>query len=136
MSDFALEKDSHLSVVSASTEKSKKALAAQERAQTWKKGQSGNPSGRPKLSEEEKAEKFDLIQACRAHAPSALKVFIDLMSNAKQDSVKLQAAQALMERAYGKAVQPTDNINRTPADLAEMTAEEAYKAMLGERKAA
>ncbi len=99
------------------------------------KGQSGNPGGRPKLTDEQKQIKFDLVHSCRLLAPEALEVLKDLMDNAKQDSVKLAAAQAIMERAYGKAVQPTDNTHRDGDSSEFLSPLDAYKLMLGDRSA-
>lgn len=68
-------------------------------------GKSGNATGRPKRT----AEEMDLITACKAKTPAALIVIEELMKSAKMDSTRLQAAMAIIERAWGKPVQPTDN---------------------------
>ena len=68
------------------------------------KGKSGNPIGRPKKTEQE----LDLIQACKDKTPDALAVIVDIMSNGEKEATRLQAAQSIIERAYGKPVQPTD----------------------------
>jgi hypothetical protein len=67
----------------------------------FKPGQSGNPGGRPKKTESE----FELERACEMKAPEALETILDLMQNAKQDSVRLAAASYVIERRYGKAVE-------------------------------
>lgn len=67
---------------------------------SFKKGQSGNPGGRPKLTKED----FELRAACEKHTPEALGTILALMDSAKQDSVRLQAAAFIIERRYGKAV--------------------------------
>ncbi len=64
----------------------------------FKPGQSGNKSGRPKRTPEE----FELIAACKLKAPAALIVIAKLMDESKSDSVKLSAATAIIDRAYGK----------------------------------
>jgi hypothetical protein len=68
-------------------------------------GKSGNPGGRPKLTPEEKAEQTALEQACRDQTKEALKTILRLMKSADKDSVKLAAAQFVLERGWGKAVQ-------------------------------
>ena len=61
------------------------------------KGKSGNPGGRPKKTEQE----FDLISACRQKAPDALAVIENIMVNGESERVRLSAAIAIIERAYG-----------------------------------
>jgi hypothetical protein len=67
-------------------------------------GKSGNPGGRPKKTQAE----YDLEAACREKTPDALGVMVRLMSAAKQDSVKLQAALSIIERAHGKPLQRSE----------------------------
>jgi hypothetical protein len=66
----------------------------------FESGKSGNPGGRPKKTKEE----LDLIAACKERAPAALAVIEHLMMEAEKDDVKLKAALAIIERAYGKPV--------------------------------
>ncbi len=72
----------------------------------FKPGTSGNPGGRPKRTPEEKAEELALEAACRAKTKDALTVILSLMKVADKDSVRLSAAQFIIERGWGKAVQP------------------------------
>jgi len=60
-------------------------------------GVSGNPSGRPKENNEVKA-------LARANAPQAMQTLIDIMTNG-EPKLALQAANAVLDRAYGKPVQ-------------------------------
>ena len=71
----------------------------------FKPGKSGNPSGRPKRTQEE----LDLIAACKAKTPAALEVIENIMRNGQNERNQLSAAMAIIERAWGKPVQPTDN---------------------------
>ncbi len=137
MSEDVNENDSHLSLVAQNPPEILKTPTTRARGKPFLKGNVMNPGGRPKLTEEQKQIKFNLVEACRLLAPEALKVLEDLMRNAKQDSVRLNAATALVERGFGKAVQPTDNVNRHAPIDESMTAEESYKLMLSAgRKAA
>ncbi len=67
----------------------------------FKPGQSGNPGGRPKRTQQE----WDLMAACESMTPEALKTIVHLMHHADKDSVRLQAATFIIERRYGKSVE-------------------------------
>lgn len=77
---------------------------AKPRGKPIAKGQVLNPGGRPKKT----AEELDLIAACKAKTPDALDVMVNMMRNGEQEKNRLTAAMAIIERAYGKPVQPTD----------------------------
>jgi hypothetical protein len=64
----------------------------------FKKGQSGNPGGRPHalVSVMEEARKLTL---------DAMRVLSELMHGAKSDSVRLNAAEAILSRGWGRPVQ-------------------------------
>ena len=72
-------------------------------------GRSGNPGGRPKLTPEQKAQEFELIQACRSKSPQAIAVIEQLMHRADRDSVRLAAASFIVERGWGKAPQAIEH---------------------------
>jgi hypothetical protein len=68
----------------------------------WQPGQSGNPSGRRKVDPQVKKL---LIEA----TPRAAQELIDLMTDKKvSPRIRCEAAQAILDRVYGKAVQPID----------------------------
>lgn len=69
----------------------------------FKPGISGNPGGRPKRTEQE----FELIAACKDKTPEALAVLESIMANGENERNRITAALAIIERAHGKAVQPT-----------------------------
>ena len=73
-------------------------------AGSFKPGNIANPTGRPKRTPEE----LTLVEMCRAKTPDALAVIVDLMVNGQQERTKLSAAEFVVERAYGKAVQSVE----------------------------
>jgi hypothetical protein len=86
-------------------ENSGKSAKAKPRGRAFAKGQSGNPGGRPART----AAELDLIAQCKEKTPRALEVLERIMESAEKDRDRLTAALAIIERAYGKPVQPTDN---------------------------
>jgi Family of unknown function (DUF5681) len=70
----------------------------------FKKGESGNPGGRPKLP-------TDIREAFKAKAPQALEVLTRCLQS-DDDRIAMMAAQAILDRGYGKPTQSIDaNIN-------------------------
>ena len=67
----------------------------------WVKGVGGNPNGRPK-----KALAFQILM--QEHAPQAIETLLEVLKTGK-NAEKLTAAQEVLNRAYGKAVQATVN---------------------------
>lgn len=69
----------------------------------FKKGQSGNPGGRPAKTAEEK----DVAALARAHSPEAIERLVHWM---RSDNAKASgsAAQAILNRAYGTPRQQVD----------------------------
>src|SRR5215204_2759649 len=64
----------------------------------FKKGQSGNPGGRPKAIR-------DAVALAREHAPAAIKTLAKLLDH-KDARVQIEAARLILERGYGRAIQP------------------------------
>lgn len=75
---------------------------------TFKKGQSGNPGGRPKALAEVK-------EAARLHGATAISTLSRLMLEADSDAAKIAACKELLDRAYGKATQPIAGDDDMPA---------------------
>lgn len=65
------------------------------------KGQSGNPLGGPKKTQQD----IDLIAACREKSVEALGTILEIMRNGNEKN-RLAAANIIIERGFGKAVQP------------------------------
>ncbi len=64
----------------------------------WKKGQSGNPGGRPRMPD-------DVKEAFRAMTPRAIKVLAGILDDEKMDPrVRLRAVEQVLDRAIGRPV--------------------------------
>ena len=71
----------------------------------FKKGQSGNPNGRPKLPDIREA--LAKVLAEEKDGMTALDATLKAL-RAKATKGDVRAAEALLDRAYGKAIQRTD----------------------------
>lgn len=95
-------------------------------ATTFKPGISGNPSGRPKKTEQE----FALERACEVNSPEALDTILEIMRASRIDKVRLTAAAFIIERRYGKAVTKVEDVtDPIKKAVGNMSAEQA-QAML------
>jgi len=65
----------------------------------FRKGQSGNPTGRPKALRE-------LVELARAETLPSLKKIVQLRDNADDQRVQLAAARELLDRGWGRPTQP------------------------------
>src|SRR5262245_11097406 len=61
----------------------------------WKPGQSGNPGGRPK-------EIGHVRDLARQYTPEAIETLATIMRNGKLDASRIAAAEALLDRAWGR----------------------------------
>ena len=65
----------------------------------FRPGQSGNPSGRPKIP-------GDVIELARAHTPLAISTLANIVrSDETPPAARVAASVALLDRAWGKPVQ-------------------------------
>ena len=65
----------------------------------FKKGESGNPGGRPKVIAEVK-------ELARAHTGEAIETLVSIMTNQKSaPAARVSAANALLDRGFGKPAQ-------------------------------
>ena len=74
--------------------------AARVPGRPFKPGQSGNPSGRPKKTKEQK----DALQMIRDLAPDAANVLRGILYDENTKTTdKLKAIEIILDRTYGKA---------------------------------
>lgn len=64
----------------------------------FKPGQSGNPSGRPKLL-------VEVQKLTREHGLEAVQKLVELMRNCPDPKIQMHAAKELLDRGFGKAAQ-------------------------------
>ena len=95
----------------------------------FEKGKSGNPGGRPKMDDETKA-------ILKAAAPDAARLLVEMMNNpVTGEKTRLQAAQTVLDRVYGKATQPIEGaVVNLAAQISEEDAQKALEALGYERK--
>lgn len=76
----------------------------------------GRPRGRPKGAVGKK--KLALAEIAREHAPEAIKTLVRIMKEGETDSVRLSAANSILDRGFGKPFQATVEIPEDKAPQA------------------
>jgi hypothetical protein len=73
------------------------------------RGNSGNPGGRPK-------DEHHVAELARSYTTEAIETLVGLMRSASEDRVRGTAAQALLDRGWGKARQEVIQDTKGPHD--------------------
>jgi hypothetical protein len=72
----------------------------------WKKGQSGNPGGKPKHTREELMAMKDVRRAAKEYTLEALKTLVTIMRDEESGkTARIMAANSLLDRGHGKPAQ-------------------------------
>ena len=93
------------------------------RGRPFKKGESGNPGGRPKVIAE-------LRELARAYAPDVINELARLAVKAKSETARVSAIRELLDRGYGKATQVLEAENEVALD--DINAEELRTTILAQ----
>lgn len=76
----------------------------------FKPGQSGNPGGRPK-------HVTHVRELARKYTEEAIEALVDVCRSSKSDSARVAAATSLLDRGYGKPLQPVEQeVSKLPDD--------------------
>lgn len=87
----------------------------------WKKGVGGNPSGRPKAT----AVEQEVRALAQNYGPEAIETAAKIMRNTKNTAgVRLQAVDLLLNRGFGRPIQPHSNPDLSPLDFNSMGTED------------
>ena len=73
-------------------------------AGSWKKGQSGNPGGKRK-------QDYRIRDLAQALTEEALETLRSIMKGSEDDRARVAAANAILDRGYGKPAQAVDITN-------------------------
>jgi hypothetical protein len=88
----------------------------------WRRGQSGNPTGRPKAP-------VDIAALARQHGPKAIEVVAKLLTD-RDKKLRLAAAQTLLDRGFGRPSQHVTTESETSVMHLHLVAARAIAAEL------
>lgn len=74
---------------------------AMPKGRQFQKGVSGNPGGRSK-------DHLEAVKLARQHTKAAINALADIVQKSESDTARATAAIALLDRGWGKPVQPID----------------------------
>ena len=83
----------------------------------FKKGQSGNPNGRPKGVPNKVSS--DIKELAAVYTPQALKTLTEICATGESEAARVAAANSLLDRAFGKPAQSHD-VNHRSDQISEL----------------
>lgn len=101
--------------------------AKKQRGRPFRKGQSGNPGGRP-------AKTPDLLEVerlAREASPAAIQRLVFWM-NSTDPSASVKACNAILDRAFGKPAQAVEHTGHVMHDLSDFTDAELAAIIAGD----
>ena len=95
----------------------------------FQKGQSGNPSGRPKVV-------ITIRDLARKHGKTAINTLATICKDEKQSpAARVAAANSLLDRGYGRAPQHIDDDHQDKAAVSDPVAHEILEKIRAQIKA-
>lgn len=94
----------------------------------FKKGQSGNPNGRPKVV---LADGRSLSDIAKQHTEAAIATLVAVMEEGESDAARVSAANAILDRAWGRPKQELDVEMNVRGELAELLAQRRQRVAEG-----
>jgi hypothetical protein len=104
-----------------------------------KKGaKDGKPRGTPPVLIAPAQERRELREAAREFTDDALKALVKICNGGQSESARIAAANALLDRGYGRPVQTIDSTIRRPGDttgISDAELENLIREIRGTREA-
>lgn len=94
---------------------------------SWKRGQSGDPGGRPKKTPELRV----VEELARQASPMAIQRLVHWM-NCDDPSASVKACQAILDRAWGRPAQAIEHSGRVSHDLSTLSDADLMAIISGE----
>jgi len=95
----------------------------------WVKGQSGNPKGATMHRQPRTSSELDVRKLAQRFTRPAIATAAAIMRNRDNNaSVRLAAAELLLNRGHGRPIQPHSNPDLTPLDFNQMSLEQLLEA--------
>ena len=86
----------------------------------WLPGKSPNPGGRPKVV-------TDIRDLARQHSETAVAALVEIAEHGKNESARVSAATALLDRGFGRPTQPLSGDDEMPPIGVSVADREAEK---------